>query len=267
MKIVDVILIIRHNSIYYENAIRSIIAQTYQHWHLIILVDRDISILYPKIFSLLSNYSFEVHSVDYKQMGIARIRNLGLSKSKNDLIAFLDDDDVYLPQKLEDQVRIIEASNDIYFVTCFTEYFASNNNNLYVLKPKQNHNGIVSDLLIGNIISQSSILFRKSKSLQFEYQDLIGCEDYDFFLRYVLDYNFYGLQKVLVKYLDNPLGISKKKVPLTSSAKLFWSYLAVLCKSEFSLIIKLKRLAIFLKNFYFDQNLKLMLVGRQGLEP
>ena len=52
--------------------------------------------------------------------GPAFVRNLGMRKSKNEYVAFLDSDDFWLPNKLEKQINFMRLNN--YSFT-FTDYF------------------------------------------------------------------------------------------------------------------------------------------------
>jgi len=52
-------------------------------------------------------------------------RNLGISHARGDLVALLDADDVYLPEKLAHQVRVLSAHEDAGAVYGITEYWYS----------------------------------------------------------------------------------------------------------------------------------------------
>lgn len=102
---------------YIAESIKSVQAQTYSNWELIIVDDcsTDDSMDVIKAFKeprirLLQNE---------KNSGAAISRNYALREAKGKWIAFLDSDDIWLPDKLEKQIRFMEDNN--YSFT-FTDY-------------------------------------------------------------------------------------------------------------------------------------------------
>ena len=97
-----------------ERAIASVAGQSYHNWELIIIDDSPES--YDKrdqVYSMIQRYS-DKYTVFYhrneENSGACYSRNRGLEIAKGEYIAFLDDDDEWLPEKLAEQVRIIEAT-------------------------------------------------------------------------------------------------------------------------------------------------------------
>ncbi len=58
-------------------------------------------------------------------IGHAQSRNVGIRAARGDLIAFLDHDDVWLPEKLARQLEVLEANPDAAMVFCDVEQFGS----------------------------------------------------------------------------------------------------------------------------------------------
>jgi glycosyltransferase involved in cell wall biosynthesis len=113
---------------FFEEAIESVLAQTYPHWELMLVDDgatdgseaiaRKYAARYPdKIFYLAHE--------DRVNKGASASRNLGIRHSRGSLIAFLDADDVYLPQKLEMQVPQLLAQPKAGMLYSATEYWHS----------------------------------------------------------------------------------------------------------------------------------------------
>lgn len=124
-----------------KNAIDSVFIQSHRKWELIIVVDSEDNEEYKKICSILlefnaklsqnsqleSKFLFDgrdilvVRKADQSEFGPAFARNLGVSKSKFDYLAFLDSDDVWLEKKLELQINYmlnfnLWASHTDYFI-------------------------------------------------------------------------------------------------------------------------------------------------------
>ena len=93
-----------HNrSLLLSRAINSVLLQTYQNWELIIIddacSDNTSDIIEPNL------KDERIRVIRLKEgVGGAEARNIGLDESKGELIAFLDDDDEWLKNKLERQV-------------------------------------------------------------------------------------------------------------------------------------------------------------------
>ncbi|MFH4150887.1 glycosyltransferase family A protein, partial [Acinetobacter baumannii] len=59
------------------------------------------------------NKDFNVILIDKPNGGVSTARNAGLSQSKGDLIAFLDSDDKWFPNKLEKQLNLLNEYTEI----------------------------------------------------------------------------------------------------------------------------------------------------------
>lgn len=100
-----------NSSKYIEETIRSVQSQTFKEWEMIIVddcsTDNTIDIVEQFILSDNRIKLFENNT----NLGAAETRNLAIKKSKGRYIAFLDSDDVWLPNKLEKQLLFIEENN------------------------------------------------------------------------------------------------------------------------------------------------------------
>ncbi len=88
-----------------KEAIASVLAQTYPDYELIVIDDGSTD----DTGKILSDYRDRARIVSQKNQGIARARNRGLSLANGDLIAFLDADDLWLPQYLARQVEFLDT--------------------------------------------------------------------------------------------------------------------------------------------------------------
>lgn len=99
-------------------AIESIFAQTYPRLEIIVVDDGSTDGTAEAIHSIISQSSLgrekrpEIHYLFQQNMGPSRARNEGLKAAKGDWIAFLDSDDLWLPEKIELQLRAVEQFND-----------------------------------------------------------------------------------------------------------------------------------------------------------
>lgn len=111
-----------------EETVESVIAQTYENWELL-LVDDGSSDGSPAIaLQYAKRYPGKVRYLEHGQrrnLGQSASRNLGIRHARGSYVAFLDADDVYLPQKLERQVAILEAHPEAGMVYGASYYWYS----------------------------------------------------------------------------------------------------------------------------------------------
>lgn len=108
--LVSVIIIFLNPGNFLREAIQSVLEQTYDHWELLLVDDgstdesittaRDFAERYPGKIQYLEHK-------DHQNLGMSASRNLGIRSSHGDLVAFLDADDVWFPQALQEQVAIL----------------------------------------------------------------------------------------------------------------------------------------------------------------
>lgn len=91
--------------------IKSVLAQTYKDWELIISDDCSTDNTYKVIEPYMKSDSRIKYIRNDRNRGAAVTRNNAIRIAKGRWIAFLDSDDLWLPEKLEHQVRFMEENN------------------------------------------------------------------------------------------------------------------------------------------------------------
>lgn len=94
-----------------EETIRSVQTQTYQNWEMIISDDCSTDNTREVIASYLESDKRIKYICNEKNSGAAITRNNALREAKGRWIAFLDSDDLWLPEKLERQIAFMETNN------------------------------------------------------------------------------------------------------------------------------------------------------------
>ena len=131
--------------------------------------------------------------------GVSRARNNGIRSAQGSWIALLDSDDEWLPDKLEQQVKLVRDIPEVLF--CHTnEIWIRNGVRVNQMKKHQKYGGDIFEKCLDMCrISPSSSIIKK------EIFDTVGlfdeslhiCEDYDLWLRIT--------SKFSISYLDKPL--------------------------------------------------------------
>lgn len=100
-----------NSSIFIKETINSVLAQSYQNWEMIIVddVSSDNSIQVIEKF-IVNDNRIKLIQLE-KNSGAAVVRNKAIEIAEGKYIAFLDSDDLWLPEKLEKQIEFMEKNN------------------------------------------------------------------------------------------------------------------------------------------------------------
>jgi len=154
-----------------------------------------------------------------KPAGVSRARNVGILRSQAPLIAFLDSDDAWQPEKLRRQVEWMEENPRI--ALCHTEeIWIRNGHRVNPCKHHRKSGGrIFNECLARCVISPSAAMVRRwifqrhqqeCPTLLFD-ETLPACEDYDLWLRITARHSVGFLTEPLtVKYGGHPDQLSQK---------------------------------------------------------
>lgn len=113
---VSVIMPVYNCELYIGEAIESVLAQTYADWELL-LVDDASTDQSARIAAEFAGQDGRLHCFYLKENGgAAKARNAALAEAKGRYIAYLDADDVWLPDKLQRQLAFMKETNSAF--TC-----------------------------------------------------------------------------------------------------------------------------------------------------
>ena len=128
---VTVIMNVHNGEEFISEAIESVINQTYKNWELLIWDNFSTD----KTFELIRRFK-DKRIIYFKSNTFDKLytaRNKAMNISNGDLITFLDSDDIWLPNKLEEQTNIMK-DNKIDF--CYSNFFQINKNSKKIFPPK-----------------------------------------------------------------------------------------------------------------------------------
>lgn len=110
---VDILIPAYNAARYLPAALDSVIAQTLQDWH-IVLVDDGSTDHTPEIIApYIGRLGPRLQYIRQANQGLPASRNVAIRNSSSDLIALLDADDVWLPNRLEESVRCFEGRPEV----------------------------------------------------------------------------------------------------------------------------------------------------------
>lgn len=185
------------------HAIKSVLAQTYTDWELILIDDGSTD------ESLNIALSFKDERIrvisDGKNKKLANRLNQIISESKGEYIARMDADDMLDPFRLEKQMKILMTNPNFDLVSTGVASI-SNDNLVRGIRVYQNVNLSSYDMISGNIgIVHASVLARKSWYLRNSYRENIIAEDYDLWNRayFKNDLKCYKIPEPLYYYRED----------------------------------------------------------------
>ena len=104
---------------FFEEAIASVLAQTEQRWELLLVddgsTDQSPDVARRAVAANPERMRLLTHP-DGSNRGMSASRNLGIQAARGEFVAFLDADDIYLPEKLERQIEVLRDHPDVGIV-------------------------------------------------------------------------------------------------------------------------------------------------------
>ncbi len=205
MPTVSIIIPTYNGAHYIEETIESVLAQTYKDYEIIIIDDGSTDNT-NKVLGKYKNkikYFYQKHSGGY----LAKVRNFAISNSEGKYIAFLDNDDLWLKEKLEIQTTYMEkhknislSYTDIYY---FGDYVPRELNGKSQFEVRTMNPGTYFEQLFEfNFIPVSTVLVRKEclKHVGLFDESIKYASDHDLWLRIAAKYKVGEIDKPLAKY-------------------------------------------------------------------
>jgi glycosyltransferase involved in cell wall biosynthesis len=216
---VSVIIPTYNRAEYICETLESVFTQTYPDFEVIIVDDGSTD--HTK--DVLKPYLNRVQYIYKNNGGPASARNTGIRASTGKYIAFLDSDDLWMPDKLQVQADFLEAHPEYAMV--FSGYeFIGERKVKHLKKPRVFYDCTVDALLEGNKIATLTVMVRKEVfdvvGKFDEDPQIIALEDYSFWLRVAPKYKIAYVDRPLAKYRIHPSNISLDLSPLLEKERI-----------------------------------------------
>jgi len=186
-----------------EETLESVLSQTYRNMEIIVLDDGSTD----STGEIVQSIANRDHRIIYKyqcNVGLAETRNRIVNMSKGRYVAFLDQDDLWLPTKIEKQVRLLENYPDVKFVYGnFIIYDEENKNERVAYKRKQPEGNVFERFLyfypvgIVTVVVEKDVLAEMDSLFDVK---LSHAEEYDVFMRILYAHSAAYIQEPLAKY-------------------------------------------------------------------
>lgn len=191
-------------------SIKSVLAQTYQNWELIIVDDKSTDGTWKLIQSLASQHkNISVYQNEVNK-GAGSSRNLAIEKAQGRFIAFLDSDDLWAESKLTEQIAFMLENNYSLTYTYYTRFNSEQELNVVEAPAYTTY----KKLMYSNVIGCLTAIY-DTQSLGKRYMPLIRKrQDMGLWLDILKDTpTAHCLPKSLAKYrMDSGMTANKAKV-------------------------------------------------------
>lgn len=190
-------------------AIESVLNQTYQNFEIIVVDDGSTD----NTEEVVKNFNNKViRYIRHKEnRGGGAARNTGIKEAEGNYIAFLDDDDEWLPEKLEKQISFFDDKSSELGVV-YTGLIRVDETGEYIVKQyirvpdihvPEKRRWIYEDLLLKDYVGTISTVLVKKECFEkiglFD-ESLPSCQDWDICIRIAKMYQFDFIESPLIKY-------------------------------------------------------------------
>ena len=185
--LVSVISICYNHEKYLEECLQSIVNQTYKNVELIIVDDFSTDKSREKILEFCKNNSQTQFIFNEKNIGNCRSFNQAFKISKGKYIIDLSTDDVLLPNRIEEQVNLMEVSDEIGVAFSDANYINEKSEFIGNFKKnvKLSIGNVYEDVLAGRCYTMPvTMMMRRTILEQLNgYDETLAYEDFDFWVR------------------------------------------------------------------------------------
>lgn len=189
---------------YFDRAMKSIWdEQTTKPNEIVLVLDGKLTNELINIISLWQNKLGNIFRTIPLEInvGLGDALNIGLNECKYELVARMDTDDISLPNRFEEQIKIFQQ-DEIDLCGSWIDEF-ENDENIIISSRKvpEFNSDIIKFSKIRNPINHPTVMFKKNSVIDAEnYKKMYSFEDYYLWIRMIMNNsNLYNIQKSLVK--------------------------------------------------------------------
>ena len=196
---ISVIIPTYNSAQFLPEAVGSALRQTFPPQEVIVVNDGSTD----NTEDVLEPFRGRIHYIRQENQGPAVARNRGIAEANGDLLAFLDADDAWVPDKSEKQINLFMENPRIGLIHSLYDYLDMSREQRLI--PRHGHGGFFGECYLQCFrrcgVQTSTVLVRKNCVMDVGgFDETIrsaSCEDYDLWLRIARHYEF--------AYVDSPL--------------------------------------------------------------
>lgn len=202
-----------------EESVKSVLFQTLTDWELQIVDDCSTDNTYDVLLPYIKkNNNIYFHSLP-QNSGPAKARTEAIKRATGKYIAFLDSDDVWLPDKLEKQIAYMKHIGTFFSCTAYS-MMSETGVNLHKIFAPPEKTDYKKMLRLSNPIGNSTVIYDRAALGEYEVPSIKKRNDFALWLKILCNTKYcVGMQDVLAVYRIRVNSVSSNKL---SQAKYHW---------------------------------------------
>ena len=250
---VSIVIPVYNGSNYLREAIDSALAQTYKNIEVIVINDGSND--KGKTDKICKSYGNRIRYFKKENGGVASALNMGIEKMEGEYFSWLSHDDIYYPDKIEEQIKILQSLDDKNTVLYSdVEYIDSCSNTMYKTEYEKNFslqtlNSGLFPVFLGYTNGCSILIPQKCfKETGYFDEKLKTANDYDMWFKLFRKYKTGFIPKVLIKYRFHDLQGTKtvaENIRVVESDKIWLAAIEKLHDKD------VEEFGVDIFNFYF----------------
>lgn len=191
--------------------IRSVQAQTYTNWEIVIVDDCSTDDTKSVVYEFIKNDDRVKYHCLEENSGAAVARTRAMTLAEGEYMAFLDSDDLWMPDKLEKQLAFMKENGYAFSCTAYEQIDEESRSLDRVIKTvkKTDYNRLLLDCPVGN----SSVMYNVGVMGKFEVPNIRKRNDDALWLQMLKKEKYiYGMPEVLMRYRIRKNSISSNKL-------------------------------------------------------
>lgn len=209
---VTVLMSVYNGEEYLEEAIASILNQTFRDFEFLIIDDSSTDGTAVILASYSRSDSRVIVVTNESNIGLPRSLNKGLALAHGKYIARMDADDISLPERLEKQVQCMDNNPEIGVCGSWFKKIGNVKLSKCTTLPEK-HDDIFAAMLFGNHIGHPTVIIRKKTIIglgQFYNEEFRFAEDYEYWARLaIVGVKFANIGEVLLNYRIHEKQVTK----------------------------------------------------------
>lgn len=197
-----------------EESIQSVLNQTMRDWELQIVDDCSTDGTSDIVKSYMNKYENIYYHCFSENRGPAAARTEAIRRARGKYIAFLDSDDIWLPQKLEKQIAFMKKNGAKFSCTAYSQIDEKGSPMKVVCVPpeKTSYNKM---FYLSDPIGNLTVMYDQEALGKYEVPQIRKRNDYALWLRMLHDVDYcYGMPDVLAAYRVRKGSVSSNKMRL-----------------------------------------------------
>ncbi|MFD0750594.1 glycosyltransferase [Mucilaginibacter calamicampi] len=193
---------------YIAEAIRSVLAQTYADFELVIVNDGSTD----DTLNIINSFNDpRIRVINQNNLGVAAALNNGLKNARSPYIARFDADDICYPERLEKQLSFLEMNAGYVLVGSDVEYISAGGDHLFNFECiAHTHEEIIRKMYFYCPFVHPAVMYKKESIIKLGGypENAHNFEDYLLWTNIAKAGKLYNLREPLVKYRLNPTSVT-----------------------------------------------------------